>query len=444
MNLCGLSEFSFAGEAKGKEVSPEDEPRFRSKVHEELLISPFIRYDDNYHWPSLYSEANEMIETSSLIYLLSELRTKARKGDLPSGAENVLSTPLTYAQILETVEMNSETLAGSELGSDVFNNILEATRERNITTSSVTPSQIVAFDDEFATEELVYSVDVTHSRRRVTVCFRGSTNRIDWTANLQVHMKKVDNPCKDATGQDSVVRVHSGYYNYLFTPSLRGTKGENDEDLSEYEEIMTVVLPIVKKYPNYKVYVTGHSLGGALATLFAFELAALPDDTVPKPVSLFSIASPYVGDSSFRSAHQLLESRGKLRHLRLTNHKDIATLFPGLSMRWNVFHKESSVGTLFKHVGINMRLYEGVNSFELSYPRVTGGVFSSFMDGLARGWDQTLMSNLTLWPGSYVTVHHALGEYGKRLDANKVAVEAVQLNDLYSRKDIVGNLVPQF
>ena len=189
---------------------------------------------------------------------------------------------------------------------------------------------------------------------------------------------------------------------------------------------------------------TGHSLGAALATLFAFEAAALPDNMIPKPVTLISIASPYVGDSSFRAAHKLLEQLGKLRHLRVSNHRDLVSIVPKFSFRWNVFDKASHVGSGFKHVGINLKLYEGETPFELSYPSVRSGFFSSTYDEFARGWDQTIFSNFIWNPMDYYRwPAHSLREYNKRLGNNKPTLDATYLNELYSRRDIVGYLVPQ-
>jgi len=194
-----------------------------------------------------------------------------------------------------------------------------------------------------------------------------------------------------------------------------------------------------------QLYVTGHSLGAALATLFAFEAAAEPDSVIPKPVSLFSIAGPYVGDAGFRAVHQHLEAHGKLRHLRVSNHKDIVTIVPKMAFRWRFYDPESNVGALFKHVGINLRLYDGDYAPELKYPRVRTGYFSSTWEELGRGWEQTLFTNFSWNPSDYWKwPNHSLREYNKRVMAHKPALSSIQLNDMYGRKDIVGVLVPQF
>jgi hypothetical protein len=62
------------------------------------------------------------------------------------------------------------------------------------------------------------------------------------------------------------------------------------------------LLALLKDHPGYMIYTTGHSLGGALATLMAFEAATMPE--IPKPVTCISVASPKVGNISFRHAVQ--------------------------------------------------------------------------------------------------------------------------------------------
>jgi Lipase (class 3) len=190
--------------------------------------------------------------------------------------------------------------------------------------------------------------------------------------------------------------------------------------------------------------VTGHSLGGALATLFGFAAAAEPDTAIPKPVTVVSFASPYVGDESFRSAHQVLESTGRLRHVRVTAHKDLIPLVPKVAFKWNVFDVKAGVGSLFKHVGMNLRLYEGDTPFEVLYPAVRTGKWTSCYEEWSRGWEQTLWTNWTWKATDYFGKYHSLREYDRRLRANKPSLQSLQINDCYARRDIVGYLVPQF
>ena len=62
--------------------------------------------------------------------------------------------------------------------------------------------------------------------------------------------------------------IHEGFYNYLH-------QGEGT-DVGVFDNL----LPILNKHPTYGLNVTGHSLGGALASLFAVSAACRED--IPK------------------------------------------------------------------------------------------------------------------------------------------------------------------
>ncbi len=88
-----------------------------------------------------------------------------------------------------------------------------------------------------------------------------------------------------------------------------------------------VIAPIAEKvkqlktvYPNYKVLVTGHGVGGALATLAAVDMA----DAGVEDVSLVNFGSPRVGNAEFAAY-----SFGKLpSSTRVTHYQDFAPHYP--------------------------------------------------------------------------------------------------------------------
>jgi hypothetical protein len=128
----------------------------KKETDDDEYISPFIAYDDGYQWPDVFSELDEMIENCILIYPLVELRRKARAKELSEEVcKRVLTMPFTHAGIMEVVEKHKDALGDTKFTKEFYVQTLEAARERNI----VSPASVVAVDDEFEQEELVYAVE---------------------------------------------------------------------------------------------------------------------------------------------------------------------------------------------------------------------------------------------------------------------------------------------
>jgi putative lipase involved disintegration of autophagic bodies len=82
-----------------------------------------------------------------------------------------------------------------------------------------------------------------------------------------------------------------------------------------------------KQNDGFELFITGHSLGGALCQLLSYELASYSEigenDPFPLPIRAISFASPQIGNKEgFAQAYQALEKAGRVRHLRVTNEGD--------------------------------------------------------------------------------------------------------------------------
>jgi hypothetical protein len=172
------------------------------------------------------------------------------------------------------------------------------------------------YDDKDQNNEMVYGVTKDDVNKRITLVFRGSENalslRTNWSANLYFNKEKANVPDAVKDVIPGGMRIHGGYYNYMF--KLTEDKTDKSE-FRKYDEILEDVKSLLKKNPTYKLYVTGHSLGAALANLMAFYLVCDPE--IPKPVTCINFASPRLGDANFLAATQWLEERNWLRMLRV-------------------------------------------------------------------------------------------------------------------------------
>lgn len=141
----------------------------------------------------------------------------------------------------------------------------------------------------------------------VYVVFRGAHEPHDWRFDLERESK---------IELKSGIAVHSGFNKDL------------NSHLLEINSAVDQLLAVGAK----EVRITGHGLGGALCTLFAYKTAVrfLELENAPK-ISAISFASPRVGNEGFRLAFDAVFPafmNTQNRFLRVANNRDIATAVP--------------------------------------------------------------------------------------------------------------------
>lgn len=326
----------------------------------------------------------------------------------------------------------------------------------------VSSSTIYHIGDLKPNDELVYAVGVNPAEERITVIFRGSVTKTDFLTDANINLMQAPDPYSLAQDSDSeevsTVGIHRGFYDYLFA--------EKDGKPSKYAEIMKhvedLVMDDVNRRQNYKLYVTGHSLGGALATLFGFYAAARVG-TLPLPVTVVSVASPKVGNIEFAQMFAEMESQGKIRHLRIANHRDPVTLAPSLSSKKVVALTAMAFSPLgylalkasgntgdardvFYHTGIKMKLRkevpEGGKLCELSY---SGASLISGSDPIALEKDEQdlIKENIEKMKKKVMNSttndvpmvqYHFGSAYSERIALVENELKELKLNDLYLEK----------
>ena len=150
--------------------------------------------------------------------------------------------------------------------------------------------------------DLQVGITVSEENKRINIIFRGSESTYDWLHDLNIFKTCIDS--------ENNVYVHSGFHSQLTT---------NDNHL----QLIDKVKSLIQKFPSYSVYSCGHSLGGALSTLFGYLLSK----EIPNQVTVVSFASPRVGNFGWKED---FEKKANLTHYRITNRKDIVTAFPSI------------------------------------------------------------------------------------------------------------------
>jgi predicted lipase len=142
-------------------------------------------------------------------------------------------------------------------------------------------------------------VAINQEKKRLVIAFRGTTSKQNWKSNLQFHQEVLwiksrgiqtgRTTCTDCIKniaakipllKMALPRVHSGFY--------RAYTAVRDE----LKEVMRLILD---ENPGVTVYTTGHSMGGALAILAAYDFAV----NFSIHVNMYNFGGPRVGNPSF-------------------------------------------------------------------------------------------------------------------------------------------------
>jgi predicted lipase len=168
--------------------------------------------------------------------------------------------------------------------------------------------------------DLQVGITISDTNKRICVVFRGSESKSDWYYDLSLFKVKLHDD----------VYVHGGFHKQLHNENM-------------YESVNNELINVLADYPEYEVYVTGHSLGGALSTLYGYELSK----TIRNNITVVSFASPRVGNTPFRRE---FDSRPNLTHYRITHNRDMVTAAPNVN---------------YYHVGVAIALKE--SKFDVYY-----------------------------------------------------------------------------
>lgn len=167
------------------------------------------------------------------------------------------------------------------------------------------------FTDNSSRFILIYNTDY------IVIAFRGSSNYVDWYKNLK--LKKT----RFTRGEGS---VHLGFYETVL-------------NMKNY--INQAILSV--RTNNQKIYITGHSLGGAQALLSVFMCTQLEDFS-----ALTTFGQPRVGDFDFFNWTKAVINSNN--YFRMVNKRDPVTNVP----YWGYYHIGSKYANCYSDSKYNL------------------------------------------------------------------------------------------
>ena len=227
-----------------------------------------------------------------------------------------------------------------EENNNLLDNVNDLRKEVLFSIAESSPhGEILGFINNEKTD-LQCAVTVSHAKKRINIIFRGSESKYDWYYDLKIMKHHLEEKFQSKKND---VYIHLGFWEQL-------TKN------GSYQKILKIIKEGLAEHVYYELYVTGHSLGGALSTLFGYLLS----HELSNKVTVVSFASPRVGNSAWKDAYDAKEN---LVHYRVTNNRDIVTASP----MWG-----------YKHTGHNIRLFDGSYLYYPNYSYNRWWEFSLF------------------------------------------------------------------
>ncbi|KAI5066604.1 hypothetical protein GOP47_0019228 [Adiantum capillus-veneris] len=166
-------------------------------------------------------------------------------------------------------------------------------------------------------------------RHDIVVVWRGTVTRLEWLENIDGTMIEplgISNAshAKTVAGHFNV-GVERGFHTLYTARNVDAPHGHASACNQVRDEVARLVHLYKGQENQMSITMTGHSLGGALALLAAYDVSL---NCIEKdiPISVISFAAPRVGNEAFKVQ---LEELG-VNVLRIVNHNDMVPKVPGI------------------------------------------------------------------------------------------------------------------
>ncbi|CAK9860162.1 unnamed protein product [Sphagnum jensenii] len=155
-----------------------------------------------------------------------------------------------------------------------------------------------------STEAFIFA-DKPHNMNAIVIAWRGTEpfNTWDWSTDIDFSWARFQNG----------MAVHLGFLEALGlchpTSGLSDDIIANDSQMLAYDDITKIVAKLLFDNPHAQLFVTGHSLGGALAAVYGAMLHYNAETEITdRLAAIYTFGQPRVGDQNFANyAHEKLK-----------------------------------------------------------------------------------------------------------------------------------------
>ena len=200
--------------------------------------------------------------------------------------------------------------------------------------------------------------------------------------------------------------MHSSVSEFLFKETVDDS---DTQGTRKYDQILGGIKSLLSSYPDYKIYLTGHSLGGALSSILGIYFACNPD--LPKPITCINFGSPKVGGWKVLQAVHYLEQKKLFRILRCVNKNDCIIALP----RSGYWHFGFQVTSYLENESDGMALPPQILHMNPN---------DCALDRLRKTWNNSLLMNINF------RYDHA--DYIQRIENAKQILMKTSLDALYA------------
>ncbi|MBW4477336.1 MAG: 50S ribosome-binding GTPase [Tolypothrix brevis GSE-NOS-MK-07-07A] len=190
------------------------------------------------------------------------------------------------------------------------------------------------------------------------------------------------------------------------------------------EEILPKIQSEIEQLKPHKICLTGHSLGGALATLAAYRLRK---QGFSIPISIYTFGAPRVGDSAFASKYE----DSKVLHFRIENKNDIVPHLPPNSQTQS---KIKILDILNWLENLDLPILDNLPNLQipnLDYPPVGILKFINWDKKIVEDSDSLRQERLSRFPksifkinNSQILLNHVIQSYSQEL--NHCSIEQIK------------------